>query len=156
MEVISMRKQICLTLIIAAFISYIAVNNTKVEAALKLVTTQPLSETDRDGYILFTYSLADGEKAVSSKNDPTITILNEKDGTKFIFKKHVLSCGTHMTGWIKKSVTGAITKYSGDFEVTKNSYEITVLNGEYSVELKTDRKKGFLVVNDRKIDINLF
>jgi hypothetical protein len=132
-------------------------NGEESRAALKTVSTQSMMNmTDKDGYILYSYCLRDGETAASGKSDPTITAVKESDGVKFVFKDHVLSCGTHMTGWIKKSAAGAVTRYRCDFNVTNNGYKITILTCDYSVDSKANTRKGSLIVNDRQIDINLF
>jgi hypothetical protein len=125
-------------------------------AAITEVKTIPLSAADSDAYILYSYSLSNGETAEKGDSVPTISVIKENDGIKYVYNKHTLSCGTVMTGWIRKSVKGTVTRYTCSFEVSNNEYKINMLNGDYTINSKDNSKKGFIIANDRKIDINLF
>jgi hypothetical protein len=149
-----MRLFLFCVLVAATVVSGFAAPESKPE--MKTVTTGPLTETDKDGYILFTYSLADGLEVQDGKEDPTIKATAGKSGTTFVFEKHVLSCGTVMTGRIVMSKKGARTRYAGEFNVSNNSYKIDALSGDYDKDAASGKRDGFLVVNNRKIDITLF
>jgi hypothetical protein len=147
-----MRVFLFLMLIAATAVNGFAAPETKPE----LVKAGPLTETDKDGYILFTYSLADGLALQAGGKDPTIKVVEGKGVTTFVFENHVLSCGTVMNGRIALSKNGSVTKYAGEFKVTNNSYKIDVLAGDYAKDSVSGKPNGSLTVNKRKIDITLF
>jgi hypothetical protein len=149
-----MRTLLIVMLIAAAAVNGFAAPETKPD--LKEVKAGPLTETDKDGYILFTYSLADGLGVQAGGKDPTIKVVEEKGGTTFVFENHVLSCGTVMNGRITMSKNNSMTKYAGAFKVSNNSYKIDVLAGDYSKDSVSGKSNGSLTVNKRKIDITLF
>ncbi|HEX3028181.1 MAG TPA: hypothetical protein VHT34_02495, partial [Clostridia bacterium] len=82
-----------------------------------------LTPTEEDGNTLYSYSYIDS-KNIGDGNSETISVQNVKDGKKYTLKEHVLSCGTHMNGWILETTGKGKTVIEADFKVTHNSYKI--------------------------------
>ncbi len=139
--------------ILAVLIALTAMVSASADSKETIVTEA--TAADRDGYTLFSYSLRDAEKYNASNPDPTISVATDSNTSLFTYVEHVLSCGTHMSGSIKKTVEGSLIRYSGRFNVTKNDYGISSLVIDFVKDTSKKKRTGFIIVNERKIDINL-
>ncbi len=144
-----MRKSI-----LAVLVALTAIEGAFAQTSKETIVTKATA-ADRDGYTLFHYSLTDAEFCNSSNPDPTISVKTDSNESLFTYTGHVLSCGTHMNGSIKKTVEGSRIRYAGRFDVTKNGYGINVLIVDFTKDSSTNKRTGFIIVNERKIDVNL-
>jgi hypothetical protein len=112
-----------------------------------------LTETENDGYILFKYSLND------AKNSRNTKIIKKVEGNvvTYEYKDHVLSCGTHMNGFIKITDNNEKISYEGNFNIDNNPYNITKLSIDFSETKKLPVKRtGILKIDGKDYDVNLF
>ena len=110
-----------------------------------------MSAKDKDGFILYKYSLLDARRDDSPK------ISESTEGNKITYKYdgHALSCRTVMTGSITKTTLEDRTHVVGDFQVGNNSYGITQLSLDFYDE-GSKRRTGTITVDDKVIDISRF
>lgn len=113
-----------------------------------------LTDTEKDGYYLFAYPYQD---AVSLKGQPSKTIIVKKEGpsVKYVFADHVLSCGTHMFGYILETKAEGKSLIKGSFTASNNPYKIEQLGIDLTKDLKTGKFQGTITVDGKKIDWQL-
>lgn len=122
-----------------------------------LAEDSTVTDTDKDGMILYSETSADAKFMVSMGQTDSEDIKITKSGniTKFQFKEHVLGCGTHMTGFITEEKKGSVLVITGDFDVTHNPYKIKKLLVNISNDLKAKTMTGALTIDGKEVDVNL-
>jgi hypothetical protein len=143
-------KKIIQVLLLGVFLTVSLVGCSSSQAA---TDNKKLSDVENDSYILYTLSYNEALQ-LNGASSSTIKVNKSDAQNTYTYTEHVLSCGTHMNGEIKEDLKDNIKTITGSFNVTKNSYGITDLKVNDTVDMSSNKKTGYLEVNGKQVDIN--
>ena len=115
------------------------------------------TDVDRDANVIFRMTLGDAKvlQFDGETSSATITITGTDGARAYRFREHTLSCGTHMTGFIRETKRDGKTYIDGSFEVTRNPFKIEKLLIKLVSSDATGVESGVLTVNGKEVDAAL-
>lgn len=116
-----------------------------------------VTDVDRDANVIFRMTLGDARmlQVDGETSSDTINITGTAGAREYRFREHTLSCGTHMTGFIRETKRDGKTFLDGRFEVTRNPFKIERLLIRLVSIDATGAESGVLTVNGKEVDAAL-